>query len=84
MIDLVGAALNVRYITTGSSTDINDDCLEAIRCSNQLCQLEELKISKSHGLSIKSLYSLIEECPNLRQIHGIDYWEGVSKKVKNN
>ena len=78
---LIGAALNVRHITIGSSTDINDACLEAARSTNQLCKLEELKVSKGGGLSTKSLYSLVEHCPNLTSIHGIEYWEGVSEQV---
>ena len=78
---LVGAALNVRHLTTGSSTDMNDNCLEVIRQTNQLCQLEELKISTRRGLTIRSVYCLLENCPKLTSIKGIEYWEGVSNQV---
>ena len=74
--------MNVKYINTGSSTDINDACLEAIRSSNKLCKLQELKIGKSRGLTIKSVYSLAEDCPKLTSIKGIEYWESVSKQVR--
>ena len=81
LIVIIGSALNVRFLNTGSSTAINDSCLENIRSTNQLCKLEELKISRSHGLTIKSLYTLLEHCPKLSSIKGIEYWESVSKQV---
>ena len=78
---LIGAAINVRFLNTGSSASINDSCLENIRTTNQLWKLEELKISKSRDLTIKSLYSLLDHCPKLTSIKGIEYWESVSKQV---
>ena len=78
---LIGAALNVRYLTTGSSIEINDSSLEDLRSINQLSKLEELKISKSRDLTIKSVYTLLEDCPQLKSIKGIEYWEGVNKQV---
>lgn len=78
---LIGAAINVRFLNTGSSASINDSCLEKIRSTNQLWKLEELKISKSRDLTIKSLYSLLDHCPKLTSIKGIEYWESVSKQV---
>merc|ERR1711894_449271 len=80
LIAIIGSALNVRFLNTGSSTAINDSCLENIRSTNQLCKLEELKISRSHGLTIKSLYTLLEHCPKLSSIKGTEYWESVSKQ----
>ena len=73
--------MNVKFITIGSLIDISDNSLEEILAHNKLNKLQELKISKGSGLTIKSLYSLLEECPSLVSIKGIEYWEGVSKKV---
>ena len=81
MIILIGAALNVKFITIGSLIDMNDNSLEEILAHNKLNKLHEIKISKGSGLTIKSLYSLLEDCPNLVSIKGIEFWEGVSKKV---
>ena len=81
LVILIGAALNVKFITIGSLIDMNDNSLEEILAHNKLNKLQELKISKGSGLTIKSLYSLLEDCPNLVSIKGIEYWEGVSKKV---
>ena len=78
---LIGAALNVRYLTTGSSIEINDSSLEELRSINQLSKLEELKVSKSRGLTIRSVYTLLEDCPNLKSIKGIEYWESVNRQV---
>ena len=73
--------MNVKFITIGSLIDMNDNSLEEILAHNKLNKLQELKISKGRGLTIKSLYSLLEDCPDLVSIKGIEYWEGVSKKV---
>ena len=73
--------MNVKFITIGSLIDMSDNSLEEILAHNKLNKLQELKISKGSGLTIKSLYSLLEECPSLVSIKGIEYWEGVSKKV---
>ena len=81
LIILIGAALNAKFITIGSLIDMNDNSLEEILAHNKLNKLQELKISKGSGLTIKSLYSLLEDCPNLVSIKGIEFWEGVSKKV---
>ena len=81
MIILIGAALNVKFITIGSLIDMSDNSLEEILAHNKLNKLQELKISKGSGLTIKSLHSLLEDCPSLVSIKGIEYWEGVNKKV---
>ena len=57
--------------------------LSLILEKNSLHRLETLKVSKSDGLSFSDVYTLIQECPALKSVREIDYWEGLSKLVSN-
>ncbi len=40
-----------------------------------------VQISRSHGLTVQSAYTLIEECPELTSIRDLEGWERVNKMV---
>ncbi len=81
-VGMVGAALNVRYLIFGLSTDFSESCVKRILAKNRLSKLEELKVSKSSDLSIGTIYGLVEICPNLRSIRDMEYWTGISEEVR--
>ena len=81
IIPLISMAINVRFLNTGTMTAIDDSCIESIFHHNRLQKLEELRISKSSGLSITVAYQLIHQCPYLRSIRTLESWSSVSELV---
>ena len=80
---MVGSALNVSYLIFGLSTDFNESCLQQILSENRLSKLEEIKVSKSSNLAIGHVFQLIELCPNLKIIQGLEYLDNISQEVSN-
>eukprot|EP00094_Tigriopus_californicus_P002749 TCALIF_02651-PA protein Name:"Similar to LZTR1 Leucine-zipper-like transcriptional regulator 1 (Homo sapiens)" AED:0.15 eAED:0.32 QI:1/0.33/0/1/1/0.75/4/0/1163 len=78
IVTLLQNMLNIECLITGSSTEIGDEDFVQIQSANQLQKLEELRISSSKSLTLTTVYSLIENCPNLRLIRALDYWTQVS------
>ena len=81
MVCLIASVTNVKFLTTGISTSINDNILSYSIAYNRLQCLEELRVAKSQGLTARMLYYLAANCPNLRVIRSIDFWSDVSPKV---
>ncbi len=83
LVMLISAMVNVEHLITGSSTEFDDAALVQILVNNRLARLSELKVAHSEGLTIKSVYLLLEECSRLSSVREMDYWERVSKLVSN-
>ena len=79
-IALVSASINVNFITIGdlAMSDIDDYGFSSILFHNRLQELQELKVSKTKNLSMISAYNLIENCPNLRRIGMLEFWEKIT------
>lgn len=79
LIVLLQNMLNIECLITGSSTEIGDQDLIRIQYENRFQKLQELRVSTSKGLTLTTVYSLIENCPNLRLIRALEYWTSVSE-----
>ena len=80
-IALICASINVNFITTGdlAMAEIDDTSFSSILSRNRLNNLQELKVSKSSHLTYLTAYNLIENCPNLRRLGMLEFWENVTE-----
>ena len=81
LVCLIASVVNVKYLTTGSSTHIDDTSFSFAMAFNKLQELEELRVAKSDGLSARMLYYLVDHIPKLREIRNIEFWHSVSASV---
>ena len=70
-------AFKIKFVHFGTQIETNDALFEKIFLRNQLCCLEDMRILHSDYLSIKTVYSFINNCENLIRLNEIECWQMV-------
>lgn len=68
---------NVTMIHLGSLIPTTDELFEKVFLKNELEHLEELRILHSDDLTVKTLYALLNNCPNLSRLYEIESWSRI-------
>jgi ribonucleases P/MRP protein subunit RPP40 len=71
-------AHKLKFIHFGMQIVTNDELFEKVFLSNELNQLEEIRILHSDFLTIKTAYALVNNCVNLQKLFEIECWLNVT------
>lgn len=83
LIILLKSCYNVEYIEMGSRVLPNDEFITCILQHNPFSELVVFKIFFCRTLSISSVKQLIEHCPRLRFLKGLETWFLITKSEHN-
>ncbi|XP_037050129.1 uncharacterized protein LOC119084311 isoform X1 [Bradysia coprophila] len=72
---LLSSCFKIKYIKIGTMVPTDDLSFERILTRNPMVHLDELSISCSAGLSIATVYKLVESCQNLSVLNELEGWE---------
>lgn len=72
---LLSSCFNIKYIKIGTMVPTDDISFEKVLSLNPMVHLEELSITCSAGLSIATVYKLVEICPSLSVLNELEGWE---------
>lgn len=66
------------FIHLGSQIPTNDELFEKIFLKNEMYFLEELRILHSDDLTIKSAYTIVDNCANLQKMNELESWTRIN------
>jgi len=75
---IISMGLNLKYLSLGMNTSISDAVLTNVFAANSMQKLESFKCADSKSLSLKTVTTLMDQCPHLTACHDLDYWESIS------
>lgn len=70
-------AHRLKFVHFGTQIITNDELFEKVFLRNELSRLEEIRILHSDYLTIKTAYSLVNNCANLSKLYEIESWLNV-------
>lgn len=71
---LLSSCYHIRFVNIGTMVPSNDHSFGRILAKNPMVHLQELSIICSEGLTISTVYKLLEVCPNLTVLNELEQW----------
>ncbi|KAJ6637252.1 hypothetical protein Bhyg_09982 [Pseudolycoriella hygida] len=72
---LLCSCFKIKFIKIGTMVPTDDALFQKILSLNPMIHLEELSISCSAGLSIATVYKIVECCPSLSILNELEGWD---------
>ncbi|PSN42309.1 hypothetical protein C0J52_11145 [Blattella germanica] len=72
--------INVKKLTIGLNHSIDDDFMAKVLAENPLAHLKEFKLLFSTRLTIRTIRLLMERCPLLDTLSGLETWHGIQRQ----
>lgn len=76
---LLSSCFHIKCIILGTMVPTDDYTFNRILSKNPMAHLEELSIVCSDGLTIATVYKLLEICPCLTVLNELDEWQCISQ-----